>query len=145
MRTSIVVTPTLETVRRMNDIVQGTVLVFNGDIMSIEIVATEASPAPVWAPSDNIYTDVQVKDVQVDTQIATNGAITRLIAWCDSASLNRRRKELVGPGQNTLFAWVLLYDVPPGRSAKLTIAHLTDVLVYREPPFNFSDEMLLQV
>lgn len=145
MRTSLVVTPTPESVKRIQDIVQGTVLaVINGDLMNLEVIATEHSPAPVWVPSEATYADAQVKDVQVDTQIATNGAITRLVAWVESASLARRRQEL-GGSYNPMFAWVLLYDVPPGRSAMLTISHLTDVLVFREPPFSFNDEMLLQV
>jgi len=108
-------------------------------------VATESSPAPVWAPKEGaLYADAIVRDVKVDTQIATNGAISRLVAYVESASLGRRRQEL-GGGYSPLFAWVLMYDVPPGRSAMLTISHLTDVLVYKESPFSFSDEMLLQV
>lgn len=146
MRTSIVVTPTEETIRRVQAIVESTVLVLNGDLMNLEIVGVDSSPAPVWAARHHaIYTDVQVKDVQVDTQIATNGAISRLVAWCESAQLRERRQQLVGAGGRPLFAWVMLYDVPPGRSAQLVISHLTDVLVYREDPFSFSEEMLLQV
>lgn len=144
MRTSIVVSPTPETVRRLQDIVESTVLMLNGDLMNIEVVATEHS-TPVWVPNEGtVYSDVQVKDVQVDTQIATGGAISRLVAIVESASLGRRRQEL-GGDYNSFFAWVLLYDVPPGRSTKLVISHLTDVLVYREAPFSFTDEMLLQV
>lgn len=139
------VSPTPESVRRLQDIVESTVLVLNGDLMNLEVIATEQSQAPIWVPDEGrVYTDVRVTDVQVDTQIATGGAITRLVATVESASLGRRRQEL-GGNYNSLFHWILMYDVPPGRSVKLTISHLTDVLVYREAPFSFSDEMLLQV
>jgi hypothetical protein len=146
MRTSLVVTPTPETIQRVKDSVQGTVLELDTDLMAIEIAASEAYPPPQgWlAQPQMTYSDVQVKDLIVDTMIATNGAITRLVAHCWSQTLNERRKSL-GLGGVTAFQWIMKYDVPPGRSVKLTIAHLTDILVYREGPFSFSDEMLLQV
>jgi hypothetical protein len=146
MRTSLVVTPTQETIQRVQDIVQSTVLGLDTSLMAIEIAASEAYPPPEgWlAQPEMTYSDVQVKDVIVDTVIATNGAITRLVAACWSSQLNERRRSL-GLGGVTQFQWVLKYDVPPGRSVKLTITHLTDILVYREGPFSFSEEMLLQV
>jgi hypothetical protein len=144
MRTSLVVTPTDETIRRVRAIVESTVLELDTDLMHIEIAGSESAPAPAWAQMpDTTYADVKVKDVIVDTQIATNGAISRLVAVCESQLLNDRRKMLglpPAPG----FTWILKYDVPPGRSARLVITTLIDVLVFREGPFSFSDEMLLQ-
>lgn len=144
MRTSIVVTPTEESIKRVLAIVQSTVLAIKGDLMNIEVAVAEGL-TPNWSTSENTYTDIQVKDVKIVPRlIDTGGSISQLVAWIESASLGRRRQEL-GGNYDPLFPWVLAYDVPPGRTATRVITHLTDVLVYREPPFSFSNETLLQV
>lgn len=144
MRTSLVVSPTQETIRRIQEIVESTILSINSDLMNVEIAACEHAPEHLWTVMPDVtYADLQVKDVQIDTQIATNGAISRLVAVCESRLLNDRRKTM-GLPPVAFFPWVLKYDVPPGRSTRLVIAHLTDTLVSREGAFSFSDEMLLQ-
>jgi hypothetical protein len=142
MRNSLVVTPTAETIRRLTEMLTSSVLTLDMDLSSIELVSTNGVVS--WQANPlAVYDDVMVKELVTESLPYGGNVVNCLVAYVESGKMQARSREL---GFNTAqHRWVLKYDTPPGRSTRLTITHLTDVLVYRESPFSFSDEMLLQV
>jgi hypothetical protein len=142
MRTSLVVTPTDTTRSRLAEMIASSILTLDFDLMNIELAAIEGNID--WTPEPmTVYDDVRVKELTTNGTFFGAGVVNSLVAYVESAKLSARA-HLLGQRMNQ-FKWVLKYDLQPGRSTRLAITTLTDVLVYREAPFSFSDEMLLLV
>jgi len=142
MRNSLVVLPTEQTSKRILEMVASSVLTLDMDLSSIELVSTNGFVSWMANPSI-VYDDVKVKELIVESLPYGNNVVNCLSAYVESPKLRARSREL--GFDTTQHRWVLKYDVPPGRSIKLTITTMTDVLIYREEPFSFSYEMMLRV
>lgn len=143
MQTSLVVTPTEQTRKRLEEMVASTILTLDFELMAIEIAAYAGEGPVDWTEeSVTVYDDVQVTSVFTESSSVQGTYANTLVATVRSEKLKRRSHMLGGTGDT--FRWPLKYDVQPGRSARLVITNLEDALVYREAPFSFTDEMVLR-
>jgi hypothetical protein len=147
MKTHLVVTPTQETFNRLDDIMTSAPFGLDMKTMFIEIAQTADERLPLWqAQPDVVYDDVKVVHVQLEHVELEHHSLRQLSCTVKSPLLLKRAQETYGnswvPHE---VRWILARDIQPSRTARVFIASLTDILIYREHPFSFTDEMILQV
>lgn len=136
------VTPTQSTLQKLSNMMLSAPFTLDTTTSSLQIVKTSMAPAPDLS-RDAVYSDIVVENVKLQRlgDIVTEYTPVSLVAVCSSYSLLQRCKQLslITTGE---FNWVLKRDFPPGRSSRIFLSSLTDMLIYREGPYEFSNETL---
>lgn len=138
---ALTITPIQATQQKLTNMMLSAPFTLDLATSSLLVVRTAMAPAPDL-DRNIVYSDVRIENVRLKRLgEATEYTPVSLIAMCSSESLMQRCKQL-GLNVTGEFNWILKNDFPPGRSSRVFLSSLTDMLIYREGPYEFSNETL---